>query len=98
MLNPHEERITWNATKDSANQKKHRVTFKEAATVFYDPLSLTIEDSDHSVYERRLNIIGQSESGRLLVVTFTERLGELRIIRAQRPTPLERRVYEEGSN
>ena len=34
--------------KAGANAQKHGVTFKEAATVFADPLAITFEDPDHS--------------------------------------------------
>jgi uncharacterized protein len=64
--------------------------------VFYDQLSLTVADPEHSVYEKRLNMIGESERGRILVVTLTEEANEIRIIRAQKPTRIERRYYEEG--
>jgi len=33
-------------------QKKHKISFEEAATVFYDPLSLTVDDLEHSVDEK----------------------------------------------
>ncbi len=37
----------WDEKKAKQNVKKHRVSFEEAATVFGDPLSLTIEDPLH---------------------------------------------------
>ena len=40
--------FTWDVRKAAANLKKHGVDFREAATVFYDPLSLTFPDDDHS--------------------------------------------------
>jgi len=91
-----EKQITWNAAKNQANKKKHKISFEEAATVFYDPLSLTVGDPEHSVYERRLHIIGESNGGRLIVVTFFESQSEIRIISAQKPTKRERKDYEEG--
>lgn len=91
-----EKQISWDAPKNQANEKKHKITFEEAATVFYDPLSLTVDDPEHSVYERRLHIIGESNRGQLMVVSFFEGHSEIRIISAQKPTKLERRQYEEG--
>jgi hypothetical protein len=35
----------WDAGKAEANLKKHRVDFREAATVFDDPLSMTFRMS-----------------------------------------------------
>jgi len=43
----------WDSEKDEANLKKHGVSFSEAATVFADPLTITISDPDHSVGEER---------------------------------------------
>ena len=95
-MNQHEKRITWNAAKERANKKKHGISFEEAATVFYDLLSLTVDDPEHSAHERRHHIIGESQSGRLVLVTFAESPTEIRIISAQKPTRLERKQYEEG--
>lgn len=47
--------------------------------MFYDRLSLTVEDPEHSVYERRFHIVGESDKGRVIVVTFFEGPGEIRI-------------------
>jgi len=35
------------------NNKKHRITFQEAGTVFGDPMALTFDDPDNSVYEEK---------------------------------------------
>ena len=92
----HEKRITWSASKNRLNAKKHRVGFEEAATVFYDPLSLTVDDPEHSVDEPRLHIIGQSSGKRLMVITFAESNRGIRIVSARMPTRSERKHYEEG--
>src|SRR5260370_42462342 len=91
-----EKQIAWNATKNQTNKTKHKINFEEAATVFYDPLSLTVDDPEHSVYERRLHTIGESNKGRLIVVTFFEGPDEIRITSAQKPTRRERKHYEES--
>jgi uncharacterized DUF497 family protein len=49
-----------------------RVSFDEAASVFFDPLSATGDDPDHSLDERRFVTFGVSSSGRLLVVAHVE--------------------------
>ncbi len=41
-------RFEWDVVKAPANWSKHGVAFEEAAKVFDDPLSITIEDSIHS--------------------------------------------------
>lgn len=40
-------RFEWDGQKAAANVKKHRVSFDEAVTVFYDPLAATFGDPDH---------------------------------------------------
>ncbi|MCL0066102.1 BrnT family toxin [Dehalococcoidia bacterium] len=84
----------WNPEKAKQNHKKHRVYFEEAATVFYDPLSATFDDPDHSISELRLITVGFSSRGRLLVVSHTEREKNIRIINARTATALERRRHE----
>jgi uncharacterized DUF497 family protein len=51
----------WDYNKAKENRIKHRVTFEEARTVFWDPLSWTTEDVSHSTTEQRFLIIGVSE-------------------------------------
>lgn len=84
----------WDESKAQENLRKHGVSFEEAATVFGDPLSLTIDDPLHSAEEDRLIMIGQSYRGRMLVVVHAERGDNVRIISARLATPRERRTYE----
>lgn len=84
----------WDREKASSNLKKHRVSFDEAATIFYDPLSATFADPDHSTRERRFLTIGCSSKGRLLVVSHTERGNVLRIISARLASAKERKRHE----
>ena len=65
-------RCEWDALKAAANFRKHGVSFEEAASVFFDPLSATGDDPDHSLDERRFVTFGMSSSGRLLVVAHSE--------------------------
>ena len=45
--------FAWDEDKAKENQRKHRVTFEEAETVFDDPLAKTFLDPDHSEGEER---------------------------------------------
>jgi uncharacterized DUF497 family protein len=85
----------WDHKKAAANETKHGVTFAEASEVFGDEYSSTVADPDHSVGEERFIIFGSTQSGRHLVVAFTERDGRIRIINARQMTPSERRAYEQ---
>ena len=86
----------WDEKKAKSNRKKHGIGFDEAATVFLDPLSMTIPDHDHSAEEQRYIDIGSSEKGRVLVVVYTDRGVNIRIISCRRATYSERRYYEES--
>ena len=87
-------RFEWDATKATANQRKHGVSFDEAAEVFYDPNALQDYDPAHSEAEARFFIIGLP-SRRLLYVVYAERAGDVvRIISARRADASQRKFYE----
>ncbi len=87
----------WHDKKSAQNLAKHGVSFDEACSVFGDPLAITIDDPLHSEDEERFINLGHSHRGRLLVVVFTERGDNIRIISARLATRRERRNYEEGN-
>jgi uncharacterized DUF497 family protein len=87
--------FTWDPGKAAANLKRHGVDFREAATVFDDPLSTTFPDGDHSTSEQRFVTIGMSAPGRRLVVAHTEQGQTIHIISARPVTRRERKFYEE---
>jgi uncharacterized DUF497 family protein len=85
----------WDADKAELNRRKHGVSFKEAVSVFSNPLSATYDDPDHSNGEQRYLTIGTSQSGRLLIVSHTDRGDNIRIIGAREATRREHIRYEE---
>jgi uncharacterized DUF497 family protein len=89
-------RFEWNTLKAAGNLRKHGVSFDEAASVFFDPLSATGNDPDHSLEENRFVTFGKSSPGRLLVVAHTGQGDTIRIITAREATRAERKLYEEG--
>lgn len=86
----------WDDAKAEANVRKHGIAFAEAATAFADPLAALFPDPDHSGDEVREILIGHSERSRLLVVSFTERGENIRIISARVASAGERRNHEEN--
>ncbi len=48
----------WDKKKANANFKNHGVSFEEATTSFYDTLSNTLSDSDHSEGKARFLLLG----------------------------------------
>src|SRR5688572_20006597 len=63
----------WDPSKNSANLRKHKVSFAEAATAFSDDNALMIDDPDHSDEEDRFILLGLSTESRLLVIVHCYR-------------------------
>ncbi len=86
----------WDSKKNLANQKKHKVSFEEARTIFTDQFARIIADPEHSEDEDRFILLGTSIHSRLLVVCHCVREGEkIRIISARKADKQERNLYEE---
>jgi uncharacterized protein len=89
-------RFEWDPRKDGENQRKHRISFEEAKTVFADEYALVLDDPDHSAAEERFILLGLSAAFRVLVVihTYREREDTIRIISARKATKPERQQYD----
>ncbi|MDP6545304.1 MAG: BrnT family toxin [Phycisphaerae bacterium] len=91
----------WDLEKNKRNQKKHRVTFEQAATVFRDPRMLSLYDDEHSeAKEERWITLGLSAVSGLLIVhhTFREIDAEtvdIRIFSSRKATKQEIKQYSE---
>ncbi len=86
----------WDENKAVKNLAKHGVSFAEAKTIFDDPMYVDFYDLDHSEDEERYLIVGESNRGRLLIVSYTERRESIRIISAREVTKSDRETYKEG--
>lgn len=84
----------WNQRKAAINVRKHGVAFTDAIAVFSDPLARIFPDPDHSETEQRELVVGYDKSARLLLISFVERHGNVRIISARRATTTEARAHE----
>ena len=88
----------WDQDKAASNEVKHGLTFREAATAFGDPLSRTIRDPDHSENEERYVLLGETYTGKLVVVVHVDREDDVvRIVSARLATARERHAYEHES-
>jgi len=56
-------KFTWDKKKAAANQKKHSVSFEEAATIFRDTLSVTGSDPDHSIGNTASSLLAYQNRG-----------------------------------
>ena len=82
----------WDPNKDRLNQRKHGVGFADTFAVFEDPNALTMEDYEQG--ENRHVTVGMDCFGRVLVVVYTWRDENIRIISARKATRLEVKHYE----
>ncbi len=91
-------KFEWDHRKAAKNERKHKVSFTEAVSVFQDTLSVTYPDMDHSEEEDRFLIIGAAITGSVVVVSHTFRNETIRIISARKATTKERSFYEKQSS
>lgn len=87
-------KITFDPNKAATNYRKHGVRFSDAEAVLFDPMALTLEDRD-AEGEQRFIAIGSDATGRILVVIFSYRGEDVRLISARPATAKEREYYED---
>ncbi len=89
-------KFEWDTEKEKINAEKHKVSFEEASTVFYDDNARVIDDPEHSEEEERFIILGLSMKANLLVVCHCYRASEMviRIISARKATKTEIKQYD----
>jgi len=92
----------WDPVKERKNIRRHRISFRQAATIFRDPNQLSIYDEEHSADEDRSITMGLDSTGVLRVVTHTfeqveEGLCKIRIISARKATSAEESQYQEAN-
>ena len=88
-------KVVWNDAKNLANQKKHGVSFEEAAELLAsDDALLDIFDEEHSGMEERFISIGPIQRGLVLVVWTERDSSEVRVISARWATRQERALYQ----
>ena len=88
--------VEWDPVKARLNLQKHGVSFPDVVGSLEDEGAITIRDS-FSDEEERWITMGRDAMGRVLVVIYTWRNENVRIISARKATPRERRRYEEAN-
>ena len=91
----HRLSFEFDPAKAAANLRKHGIAFREAMTVFDDPLAQTFPDELHSEDEDRSITIGLSSRNRLLFVSHRETENHIRLIGARDATVTEKKAYGE---
>ena len=87
--------VEWDPAKARANLRKHRVRFADAVTALEDASAISVRDERED--EERWITIGMDSLARILVVVYTWRDAQIRLISARLATPREARQYEEGN-
>jgi uncharacterized protein len=87
--------IEWDPNKAAINRQQHGIRFSDAEVVLFDPNAFSMED-EAAFGERRFVLIGLDHLQRLLVVVYTDRGENIRLISARPATGPERRKYETG--
>ncbi len=82
----------WDESKAIENKSKHGISFADTFAVFEDSNAVTLEDFRKG--EQRYVTIGMDAFGRILVVVYTWREENIRIISARKAVRYEVRQYE----
>ncbi len=87
----------WDEGKAKINLNKHKVSFEEASSVFYDENAILFDDPEHSDEEERFLLLGLSVKANMLIVCHCVRNNDtvIRIISARKATKSEAQDYEE---
>jgi hypothetical protein len=90
-----EIKFSWDNQKSLKNIRKHKVSFEEASSVFYDETAIEFFDPEHSQDEDRFLLLGISWRLRVLVISycFRKKDFEIRIISARKATKKEVKFY-----
>ena len=83
----------WDESKADTNKIKHGISFADTFAVFDDPNAVTVEDFQQD--EQRYATIGMDAFGRILVVVYTWRGENIRIISARKALRNEVKQYED---
>lgn len=75
--------------------KKHGLTLGETEEAFSDKNKVIFEDWKHSGTEQRVTLLGKTQRGKLLNITYTIRKNKIRIITARSINKKEVKLYEE---
>lgn len=87
----------WDEAKAAANYAKHGVSFETATKAFKDSFAVERLDDRENYGEDRYILTGTAE-GVVLIVVYTERNGQIRIISARRATKHEQDDYFAENN
>lgn len=83
----------WDEGNQTKNWIRHQVSAPESEEVFFNLPLLLADDVQHSQEEKRFYILGQTNAGRKLFISFTIRTKKIRVISARDMSRKERQAY-----
>lgn len=95
MLEINGKIFDWDSKKNLSNIEKHGVSFKMAASSFFDPNAIILDDDFHSQSEDRFILIGVNKVDKMLTVChcYRDDGNIIRIISARKPNKIEKSIY-----
>ncbi len=85
----------WDQGNIDKNLIKHNVENWESEQVFFNKPLLVLDDTKHSIPEKRWAAFGKTDADRFLIVIFTKRGDLTRVISARDMNKKERKFYDE---
>ncbi|MBI5358060.1 BrnT family toxin [Candidatus Amesbacteria bacterium] len=87
----------WDGGNSTKNYSKHGVTSSEIEECFFN-FTLVSPDIIHSQNEERFNLLGETDSEKILFISFTIRFLKIRVISARSVDKKEKQTYETAKN
>ena len=94
---PTELDFEWDGGNSIKNYSKHGVTISEIEECFFN-FTLVSPDILHSQNEERYNLLGETDSQKILFITFTIRSQKIRVVSARPVDKKEKQLYEKTKN
>ncbi len=90
------EGFEWDEGNKEKNFRKHGITNKECEEVLdNEPILISLDKAHSSDEEMRYQVLGKTDPGKKLFLSFTIRNNKIRIISARDMSKTERRIYNE---
>ena len=90
--------ITWDEKKRRQVIKDHGIDFDKIADIFADPFAIDAADQEQTELEERWLTIARTSEYGLVVVIYTFRDNDIRLITARRAERWMVRLYEKQGN
>lgn len=94
----HLDGFEWDDGNRTKNWIAHQVSPAECEEVFFNLPLLLANDEQHSQEEKRFYVLGHTNAGRTLFISFTIRGNKIRVISARDISRKERQIYDKANS